>query len=181
MSFSLSGQFVLTLTRVVIFAAFHIANLQTYYSSDNPTYDGIPASMFGLAELYCSVITTTTPLLKGFILRFKIIGATGHPPGVRRTTPPIDTPSSRTTRSTPIISMRNKVKTKGKRLVGKRNLADYEQWSPNEKPPKRHDSHCGDTDVTAKTDDDRSDRSLHRDRERQQEMDRDAIGLAEEP
>jgi hypothetical protein len=60
---------------VVIFSALRIAHLPSYVNSSNPTFTGIPASIYALAALYCSVITTTTPLLKSFIIKFMIVGA----------------------------------------------------------------------------------------------------------
>jgi hypothetical protein len=42
--------------------------------SPNQTYRGVPATLFGLAEVYASVITATTPLIKSFLVEFKILG-----------------------------------------------------------------------------------------------------------
>jgi len=55
---------------VIVFSALRITSLSDYYHSQNPTYAGIPAAIYALAEANSSVITTTTPLLKAFVLQF---------------------------------------------------------------------------------------------------------------
>ena len=62
------------LTRVVIFAALRISYLPSYFHSENSTYYGIPAAIYALAEMHASLITATTPLLKSFIMQFKVVG-----------------------------------------------------------------------------------------------------------
>jgi hypothetical protein len=163
--------------RVVIFAGFRIAHIRHYYTSTNPTYDGIPAMIFGLVEIYSSVITTTTPLLKGFIVRFMVVGKNrAKKPVIQK---PLDTLAA-SKNATNMVANRMRNKQKGRAVEGG-TFTEYEQWMPNERGKRQDSQYCGDTDVTAKTDDDRSDRTLHRDRERQREIDRDVIGLAEEP
>jgi hypothetical protein len=49
-------------------------HLAPYTHSPNQTYSGIPAALFGLAEVYASIITATTPLIKSFLVEFKILG-----------------------------------------------------------------------------------------------------------
>jgi hypothetical protein len=56
---------------VIVFAALRISYLSDYFHSTNPTLSGITTAIYALAEANASVITTTTPLLKSFILRFK--------------------------------------------------------------------------------------------------------------
>jgi len=62
------------LTRVVIFAALRISYLPSCFYSQDPTYSGIPAAIYALAEMHASLITATTPLLKSLILKFNVIG-----------------------------------------------------------------------------------------------------------
>ena len=65
--------------RVIVFAALRIAYLPEYFHSTSPTFSGITAAIYALAEANASVITTTTPLLKAFILKFKYHGTTNKP------------------------------------------------------------------------------------------------------
>jgi hypothetical protein len=62
---------------VIIFSALRIAYLPEYLLSPNPTYFGIPTSIYAIAEAHASIITATTPLLRYFVLRFKYVGASG--------------------------------------------------------------------------------------------------------
>ena len=55
---------------VIVFSAIRITALPAYYHSDNATYAGIPAAIYAVAESNSSLITTTTPLLKTFVLQF---------------------------------------------------------------------------------------------------------------
>jgi hypothetical protein len=48
--------------------------LPSYAHSPNPTFNGISAAAFGLAEMYASLITTTTPLAKSILVEFKVVG-----------------------------------------------------------------------------------------------------------
>src|ERR1043166_1210884 len=56
---------------VIVFAALRISYLSDYFYSTSATLSGITTAIYALAEANASVITTTTPLLKSFILRFK--------------------------------------------------------------------------------------------------------------
>jgi hypothetical protein len=60
----------------VLFAAVNIGLLPSYLHSSDPTFSGIPAAMFSLVESSISVTTATTPLLKSFVLKFKIYSGT---------------------------------------------------------------------------------------------------------
>lgn len=62
------------LNSVVIFAGLRLSSLHSYYSSSDPTHAGTLANIYLLAEMNASLITATTPLLKAFILEFKIVG-----------------------------------------------------------------------------------------------------------
>ena len=55
---------------VIVFAALRISCLSDYFHSTSPTLSGITTAIYALAEANASVITTTTPLLKSFVLRF---------------------------------------------------------------------------------------------------------------
>jgi len=56
---------------VIVFAALRISSLSDYFHSTNPTLSGITTAIYALAEANASVVTTTTPFLKSFILKFK--------------------------------------------------------------------------------------------------------------
>jgi hypothetical protein len=56
---------------VIVFAALRISYLPDYLHSISPTLCGIPTAIYALAEANASVVTSTTPLLRSFILRFK--------------------------------------------------------------------------------------------------------------
>jgi hypothetical protein len=56
---------------IIVFAALRISYLSDYFHSTSPTLSGITTAIYALAEANSSVITTTTPLLKSFILGFK--------------------------------------------------------------------------------------------------------------
>ena len=59
---------------VIIFAALRLMSLPFYAHSPNPTFSGISAAAFGLAEVSASLITTTTPLAKSFLVEFRVVG-----------------------------------------------------------------------------------------------------------
>jgi hypothetical protein len=65
---------------VIVFSAIRLTTLPAYYHSDNPTYAGIPAAIYALAESNTSLITTTTPLLKAFVLQFTWMNTRPTPP-----------------------------------------------------------------------------------------------------
>jgi hypothetical protein len=65
---------------VVVFSALRITTLPAYYHSDNATYAGVPAAIYALCESNASVITTTTPLIKSFVLQFTWMPARPAPP-----------------------------------------------------------------------------------------------------
>ena len=48
--------------------------LPSYIHSTNPTFTGVRATIFALAEMYSSLFVTTTPLVKGFLVEFKVVG-----------------------------------------------------------------------------------------------------------
>jgi len=58
----------------VTFAALRFSYLPSYIHSPNPTYSGIPAAIYALAEVHASLVTATTPLLKPLMLQFKVVG-----------------------------------------------------------------------------------------------------------
>jgi hypothetical protein len=60
--------------RVLVFAGLRLSSLHTYYHSSNPTFSGALANIYLLAEMHSSLITATSPLLKSFILEFKVVG-----------------------------------------------------------------------------------------------------------
>jgi hypothetical protein len=48
--------------------------------SSDPTFTGVQAAIFAMVEASASITTATTPLLKSFILKFKIYDNTTPPP-----------------------------------------------------------------------------------------------------
>jgi hypothetical protein len=67
---NVSSNTQLTCRSVIVFSALRISAIDDYYHSSNATYAGIPATIYALVEANSSVITTTTPLLKAFVLQF---------------------------------------------------------------------------------------------------------------
>jgi hypothetical protein len=59
---------------VIVFTALRIAYLSEYFHSTNPTFSGVTTAIYALAVACASTVTTTTPLLKAFILKFKYHG-----------------------------------------------------------------------------------------------------------
>ncbi|OCK89399.1 uncharacterized protein K441DRAFT_282203 [Cenococcum geophilum 1.58] len=55
---------------IIAFAVLRILRLPNYLSSTNPTLDGTSAAIWAQIELHYSLITTTTPLIKQFVLQF---------------------------------------------------------------------------------------------------------------
>jgi hypothetical protein len=170
--------------RVIIFSGLRLTYLPSNYDSPNPGYDGIPAAIYGICEVYASLVTATTPLLKSFMIRFRVLGAKREVIPVSRAPyngsgrskqSDLNNPNSKD------VEKGSRGKLRGKKQLEQNSLAGYEQWMPTESESKRHDSHCGDTDVTLKTDDEKSERTLHtREKEkREREQDQDTIGLAE--
>jgi hypothetical protein len=64
--------------------------LHSYYHSSNPTQKGALAIIYLLAEVNTSIATATTPLLKSFILEFKVIGQQRAVAGVLQANPEAD-------------------------------------------------------------------------------------------
>jgi len=65
---------------VVLFSAIRLSVLPSYFHSTDPTFTGVQAAVFAMVETSISVTTATTPLLKSFILKFKILHGTTPPP-----------------------------------------------------------------------------------------------------
>jgi hypothetical protein len=110
-------------TRVFLFAGLRIGSLHSYYHSSNPTYTGAMANIYLLAELHSSLITATTPLLKSFILEFKVVGQ--KPPVV---------PQRRRTSESPDLNLENPGIEKSDSVAP---LSETENTPPKPKP-KRH-------------------------------------------
>jgi len=172
--FQMLGLFA-TRFMVIIFAGLRLAHLHSWFHSSNPTFTGIAAEIYGVSEVYASLVTATTPLLKSFIFKFRVLAAR---PTIVTLDPPYNTGanSEKIPSENGNDSSRNKPKAlangrkSGKKKVEINSLIGYEQWMPSASDSKRNGSNnCGDTDVTAKTDDDRSDRTLNRDEERNRE------------
>jgi len=60
---------------VITFSALRLASLPSYFHSSNPTYSGIPTTIWAIVEVHASLVTATTPLLKSFIVQFGVLGA----------------------------------------------------------------------------------------------------------
>lgn len=55
---------------IMAFAVLRVLRLPSYLSSTNPTLDGTGAAIWAQIELHYSLFTTTTPLIKQFVLQF---------------------------------------------------------------------------------------------------------------
>jgi hypothetical protein len=121
--------------------------------SPNQTYRGIPATLFGLAEVYASVITATTPLIKSFLVEFKILGQ--KPTIVFRRTYGAGTIQENANSSPkPGSAQRNPDLEKNTTQSGPTTTLGGSTRSPREPWTLRHDCTYTQTNVTSMSDDD---------------------------
>lgn len=62
--------FLTVYSSIIAFAVLRVLRLLSYLSSTNPTLDGTGAAIQTQIELHYSLLTTTTPLIKQFVLQF---------------------------------------------------------------------------------------------------------------
>ena len=62
--------FLTVCSSIIAFAVLRILHLPSYLSSTNPTLHGTGAAIWAQIELHYSLFTTTTPLIKQFVLQF---------------------------------------------------------------------------------------------------------------
>ena len=58
---------------IIVFAILRLLHIKDYVYRQNSTFTGVPTAVFGLLAMYASLTTATTPLLKSFLLEFKIM------------------------------------------------------------------------------------------------------------
>ena len=66
----MGSSFLTLCSSIIAFAVLRILHLPSYLSSTNPTLDGTSAAIWAQIELHYSLFTTTTPLIKQFVLQF---------------------------------------------------------------------------------------------------------------